>query len=355
MDHMRHVDDFAAHHPELLDAWSAGCDARQLLAHSRGGGPAQSERRRPPRRLRTSTRSVPRSRPHLSAPPDRDDTDLRSQHRGRPAGGEGTWLAALVVRPLGGSPGGPGTHLESICDAHARLSLAARLVDTAEAFPMADGVVVDGPARGFEIPTIPMRVMQRRRLAFEETRPETCLGLRASATTTGRSSPRGRPSGSGCTGSRGTTSHSATRPLLFDSHLDTWLGFWVEALSTFYQTIREAMETHAGWPVRIAVGPRTSAAGAMARRCQWNPKLTVVNVCRVTRLLFGRSIPVVESWALPSPRSTTPRRWCRGSTPARPHTRVTPHGSPPRADHPSHPCGRRRALRVPPRGEPHRG
>lgn len=36
MDHMRHVDDFAAHHPELLDAWSAGCDARQLLAYSRG-------------------------------------------------------------------------------------------------------------------------------------------------------------------------------------------------------------------------------------------------------------------------------------------------------------------------------
>lgn len=156
LSHVRHVEAFVADHSELVDVWPAAgvdglvlgpmvFDAREVLAHSRGevllpspsGAEARATFTPQPGVYRTLGLTPP-------AAPAGDDAALRRRlDVALQAVKERGWQLWLFDPFAGAVAAGPNSRAELICDERARLSLAARLIDTAEAYPMADGLIIE--------------------------------------------------------------------------------------------------------------------------------------------------------------------------------------------------------------------
>ena len=161
----------------------------------------------------------------------------------------------------GAGPGGPGHHLH---DDKTLASRVARMVDTLEHFPMADGAVMDGPEWGYEIAP---HHMNHRSYFFHDL-PESVapmakdLGLRLRGyggrqrqalvpVPQPRSSAHSRTRRGGLVGSH--------RMLGADPDLMAWLSFRADSLTRYFRRIREGVAAELERPVRLGCGPRSAA------------------------------------------------------------------------------------------------
>ena len=233
----------------------------------------------------------------------------------------------------GAGPGGDGHHLH---DGKTLASRVARMVDTLEHFPVADGVIMDGPEWGYEMAPHHMN----HRSHFFNDLPESVapmardLGYDYPAMVAAkdrllhllhnlnpariRAHARG-----GLVG--------AHRMLGADPDLMAWLSFRVDSLTRYFRRIREGVAAELDRPVRIGCGPRSAAfaplcgydlvelaqfmdfllpkhyffhrgfdgfVGTVYRYSQtlieWNPGLTVPDTLEVVQSLFGIVLPGVE-------------------------------------------------------------
>ena len=230
----------------------------------------------------------------------------------------------------GAGPGGPGHHLH---DDKSLASSVARIVDTLEHFPMADGAVMDGPEWGYEIGS------GHRSCIFDDLPDSvapmaTDLGYDYDAMVSAkdrlfdllhnldsahiRSHARGGLLG-------------AHRMLGADADLMAWLSFRVDSLTRYFRRIREGIAANLDRPVRIGCGPRSAAfaplcgydlvelaqfmdfllpkhyffhrgfdgfVGTVYRYSQtlieWNPALAVADTLDIVQALFGITLPGVE-------------------------------------------------------------
>ena len=232
----------------------------------------------------------------------------------------------------GAGPGGPGYYLH---DPQTLASRVARMVDTLEHYPMADGVVMDGPEWGYEMAP---HHMDHRSYFFNDL-PESVapmakdLGYDYAEMVAAkdrllalfhdldpkriRSNARG-----GLVG--------AHRMLGADGDLMAWLTFRVDSLTRYFRGVREGVAAHLDRPVRMGCGPRSAAfaplcgydfvdlaefmdfllpkhyffhrgfdgfVGTVYRYAQtlteWNPGLAVADALEVVQALFGISLPGV--------------------------------------------------------------
>lgn len=233
----------------------------------------------------------------------------------------------------GAGPGGTGHHLHDPKTTAARV---ARMVDTLEHYPMANGVVMDGPEWGYEMAP---HHMNHRSYFFNDL-PEAVepmakdLGYDYAAMVAAkdrlldrfhnldpkriRSNARG-----GIVG--------AYRMLGADADLMAWLSFRCETLTRNFRHMREGVAAHLDRPVRMGCGPRSAAfaplcgydfvdlaqfmdfllpkhyffhrgfdgfIGTVYRYAQtlmeWNPGLRVSDTLEVVQALFGIILPGVD-------------------------------------------------------------
>ncbi|MEE2832875.1 MAG: hypothetical protein VYD18_11010 [Candidatus Latescibacterota bacterium] len=233
----------------------------------------------------------------------------------------------------GAGPGGPGHHLH---DDRTLASRVARMVDTLEHFPMADGVIMDGPEWGYEMAP---HHMNHRSFFFNDL-PESVAPMAADlgydyAAMVGAKdrllhlfhnldSRRIR------THARGGIV-GAHRMLGADPDLMAWLSFRVDSVTRYFRRIREGVAAELGRPVRMGCGPRSAAfaplcgydfvelaqfmdfllpkhyffhrgfdgfVGTVYRYSQtlieWNPGLTVPDTLEIVQSLFGIVLPGVQ-------------------------------------------------------------
>lgn len=233
----------------------------------------------------------------------------------------------------GAGPGGPGHHLH---DPQTLAARVARMVDTLEHYPMADGVVMDGPEWGYEMAP---HHMNHRSYFFNDL-PESVepmardLGYDYAAMVAAkdrlldlmhnldpkriRSNARG-----GLVG--------AYRMLGADADMMAWLSFRCDSLTRNFRQMREGVAAHLERPVRMGCGPRSAAfaplcgydfvdlaefmdfllpkhyffhrgfdgfIGTVYRYSQtlieWNPGLSVADTLAVVQALFGIVLPGVS-------------------------------------------------------------
>ena len=233
----------------------------------------------------------------------------------------------------GAGPGGPGHHLH---DDRTLASRVARMVDTLEHFPMADGVIMDGPEWGYEMAP---HHMNHRSFFFNDL-PDSVAPMAADlgydyAAMVGAKdrllhlfhnldSRRIR------THARGGIV-GAHRMLGADPDLMAWLSFRVDSVTRYFRRIREGVAAELGRPVRMGCGPRSAAfaplcgydfvelaqfmdfllpkhyffhrgfdgfVGTVYRYSQtlidWNPGLTVPDTLEIVQSLFGIVLPGVQ-------------------------------------------------------------
>lgn len=216
-------------------------------------------------------------------------------------------------------------------------AVAARIVDTLEHYPMADGTIMDGPEWGYEIAP---HHMNRRSFLFddlpERARPECArLGYDYDALVSGKDRlfdllhhldpHRVRlHAGGGLLGGLCLLGN--------DPDLVAWMRFRVESLTAFFRDVSEHLCSITSRPVKVGVGPRTAAFAPLAgydftelvqfidflhpkhyfwhrgfdgmigtvhryveTLTEWNPVLTDQDALAVVNALFGLSLPNVRS------------------------------------------------------------
>jgi hypothetical protein len=233
----------------------------------------------------------------------------------------------------GAGPGGDGHHLH---DEKTVASRVARMVDTMEHFPMADGIIMDGPEWGYEMAP---HHMNHRSYFFNDLPDSVApmakeLGYDYAAMVAAkdrllelfhnldpvriRAHARG-----GLVG--------AHRMLGADPDLMAWLSFRVDSVTRYFRRIREGVSGALDRPIRMGCGPRSAAfaplcgydmvdlaqfmdfllpkhyffhrgfdgfVGTIYRYSQtlieWNPGLTVPDTLEIVQSLFGVVLPGVE-------------------------------------------------------------
>lgn len=348
LSHIRNLETFIDDHERLLDIWEAGgvdglvvgplqFGTGERLAHSRGLRAFS-----PPTDTRVIFDPDPRfydmfSTTTPTAPPG-DDRELRARLR--------TAFDAVVARgwelwlfdPFTGAAGLPdiNDNAERILDPAARRAFKARMLDTVAAFPMATGVIIDGPAWGFEITEIDYVVMAERRRLFElPASAAVCAQLGydrgALQAAADHLEHRLHHLSPGEVRLHAAGGAGGAAQLFGGPGFTEWLRFRSDALTSFYADMKATLVEHAGREVGLAVCPRTPAIGPVAgydyARCgeivdvvmpklywwqrgydglvgtawrwastltQWNPELSVADACAVTRAFFGDSMPLVD-------------------------------------------------------------
>jgi len=215
-------------------------------------------------------------------------------------------------------------------------AVAARMVDTLEHYPMADGAIMDGPEWGYEIAP---HHMNRRSYILddlpEHVAPECAkLGYDYGALVVAkdrlcnllhRLDPRRvrLHAGGGFLGGASLLGN--------DPDLIAWFRFRVESLSAFLKGVATYLRSEMSCPVRLGVGPRTAAFAPLAgydfaelatfvdillpkhyfwhrgfdgligtvyryveTLTEWNPALTDGDALAVVEALFGLKLPGVQ-------------------------------------------------------------
>lgn len=233
----------------------------------------------------------------------------------------------------GAGPGGDGHYLHDEQTLRARV---ARMVDTLEQFPMADGALMDGPEWSYEIAP---NFLNHRPYLFHDLPPEIAplcaeLGYDYRALVAAQERLHARLHALTprdvhlC---RGGGLLGAFQLLGSDPDLLAWLKFRAESMTRYLQRIRSLLDAEVSRPVQLSTGSRTPAfawltgmdLGALAgcmdtlhpkhyffhrgfdgllgtvcryveTLCEWSPELSDRDALTVVELLFGIELPGVE-------------------------------------------------------------
>ena len=239
----------------------------------------------------------------------------------------------VMYAGAGAGPGGDGHHLR---DERSRNAHLARMIDTLEHFPMADGAIMDGPEWGYEIAP---HHMNHRSFIFHDLPDNVAplcadLGYDYAALVAAKDRLQKRlrnldprqvrlHGGGGFLGS--------FHLLGGDPDLASWLRFRVDSITAFFRAFREGLATEMSQPVKLGVGPRSAAfaplcgydmgqlggfmdvllpkhyfwhrgfdgfVGTVFRwvetLLEWNPKLSDSEALTVVEAVFGIILPGVE-------------------------------------------------------------
>ena len=268
MDVMRDIEHVMGDHDRLFDAWEAGGVDGLVIGPLLFGAPDLL----PGPTLTTSgppgtATFVPNKQIYQRLgvdPPGAPDPSPEAQ-----AMLEGALLAAKdrgwsvwIFQPSAGAGSGGGGHVFG--DEKTRAALCARMVDTLERYPMADGGIMDGPEWGYEIAP---HHMSRRSYIFDDL-PESiapkCADLGYDYAALVAAKDRLYDCLHGLQTSR-IALHAAGgflggfHLLGGDPDLSAWLRFRVEALTDFFQAVHTCVTSEVSRPVRLGVGPRSAA------------------------------------------------------------------------------------------------
>jgi hypothetical protein len=350
MDVMRDLEHVMAGYERLFPAWEAGgvdglvigpllFDAPKLLPGLRVGQAASLPAPRQATACPTydPNPAVYRRLGVEPPPPTEPRPDQRALlERTLSAAKERGWSVWIFQASAGAGPGGRG-HI--FADAQTRAALCARMIDTLEQYPMADGAIMDGPEWGYEIAP---HHMNHRSFIFRDL-PESVAPLCAEL---------GYDYGALVAAKERLLAHlhaldsshvalHAPGGLLGAFHLFggdpdllAWFQFRVEALTRFFRGVRECLTAEMSRPVKLGVGPRSAAfaplcgydlarlagfidvllpkhyfwhrgfdgmVGTLARYVEtltlWNPGLSDAHALAVTQALFGLALPGVTERA----------------------------------------------------------
>ncbi|MEW6752979.1 MAG: hypothetical protein AB1505_18660 [Candidatus Latescibacterota bacterium] len=233
----------------------------------------------------------------------------------------------------GAGRGGQGHYLHDETTMRARI---ARMVDTLEHFPMADGAIMDGPEWGYEIAP---HHMNHRSYIFNDL-PESVapvcadLGYDYAALVAARDRLLALLHN---LDARRITLHSrggmlgGFHLLGSDPDLLAWMKFRVDSITGFYQRVRQGLTGEMTRPVKLGCGPRSAAYGPLCgydlsrlgtfmdlllpkhyfwqrgfdgyvgtvfryveTLCEWSPGLAPRDALDVVQALFGITLPGVE-------------------------------------------------------------
>ncbi|MCZ6631939.1 MAG: hypothetical protein O7G87_00910 [bacterium] len=240
------------------------------------------------------------------------------------------WSVWIFQPATGAGPGGSGPVL---VDETTRAAACARMVDTLEHYPMADGGILDGPEWGYEISP------HHRKYIFADL-PESvapgcaALGYDYAALVAAKdrlfdrlhslAPPRVSLHVSG--GMLG-----ASRLLDDDPDLAAWLRYRTESMTEFFRQVKTGLDAEMSHPVKLGCGPRTAAFAPLSgydfeqlAKCldlllpkhyfwhrgfdgmvgtvyryvetltEWNPGLSDGQAFALVQALFGLDFPGVE-------------------------------------------------------------
>ena len=342
MDVMRDLESVMDDHERILDAWNEGgvdgvvfgplvfgtpklgqeassVPSGELLAEAYDPNPAVYERLgvKPPE---APEHELPEKRALL------EKTMTAAKDRGMEV--------YVMYADSGAGPGGDGYYLHDEKTMRARV---ARMVDTFEHFPMADGAIMDGPEWGYEMAP---HHMNHRSYFFDDL-PDAVAPMAAeldydyAAMVAAKDrllhllhnlDPRrvDLHARGGLVG--------AHQLFGADPDLMAWLSFRVESLTGYFRRVREGVAAELGRQVRLGCGPRSAAfaplcgydfeqlgqfmdfllpkhyffqrgfdgfVGTVFRYCEslceWNPGLDVAQALDVVHALFGIALPGVAA------------------------------------------------------------
>ncbi len=342
MDVMRDLESVMDDYERLFDAWAEGgvdglvigpmfFDAAKLLAGTKSVTGA-----RPPTATFDPNLEVYR-RLGVEPPPApmEKSTEKRALlERTLTAAKERGWSVWIFTPAAGMGAGGTG-HI--FADEKTRDAFCARLIDTLERYPMAEGGIMDGPEWGYEI--CPHH-MNFRSYIFNDL-PESVaskaaqLGYDYAALVAAKdrlyqtlhSLDQARITLHASGGLLGGFALIGSDPDLM-----AWFKFRVDALTDFFRNVRSCVDAHATRKVKLGLGPRSACFAPLcgydfARLAEfidvllpkhyfwhrgfdgtygtvyryvetltmWNPSLSDADALAVVSALFGLTLPGVQS------------------------------------------------------------
>jgi hypothetical protein len=356
MDVMRDLESVMADHDRIFDAWAEGgvdglvvgpmaFDAVKLQP---GVKRVQCERPQAPAfdpdpavyaRLGVETPPAPEPQP------DRRRLLDRTLRSARDHG-----FSLFIMYAESGAGAGVGGHY--LGDERGLRARVARMVDTLEHYPMADGAIMDGPEWGYEID---VDHMNRRSYIFDELPPElgpvcSALGYEYRELVAARDRLYGTLHE---LDARRVRSHArggllgAFHLLGSDPGLLAWMEFRARSMTDFVRKVRTLLARELGRPARLGIGPRSAAfapltgmdmprlgefmdlllpkhyfwhrgfdgfVGTVSRYvdtlCRWNPGLEDADAFAVVEALFGIELPGITNRA-DLERALTPEFFAR--------------------------------------------
>lgn len=333
MDVMRSVEAVADGHERLFDAWAEGGVDGLVI------GPMAFVGDRPGSSIWPTVPTFdpdPEVYRRFGVAPPEAPSEKAPEKRGRleaalTAAKDRGWAVYIFGASHGQGPGGG--HL--FADPRSRAAFCARMADTLERYPMADGAIMDGPEWGYEIAP---HHMNHRSFIFNDlpdSVAEKCrdLGFDHAALVQAKDRLFDRlhgltPGDVRLHASGGLV--GAFRLFGADPDLMAWLRFRVEAMTDFFRKVRADIDGAVGRPVRLGLGPRSACFaplcgydlkalagvidillpkhyfwhrgfdgmyGTVCRYVEtlvgWNPALSDADALAVVRALFGLELPGV--------------------------------------------------------------
>jgi hypothetical protein len=340
MDIMRDVEQLIEGYPRFFDAWEAGgvdglvigpleFGTSKLLPgvkREAAAKPTATFDPDPAVYARFGVETPPAARPEPELRAGLTAALTAAKDRG--------WSVYIFQASAGASRGGTGP---LIVDEQSRAATLARMVDTLAHYPMVDGAIMDGPEWGYEMAP---HHQNHRSYFFNDLPPtlaDKCaqLGYDYNALVAAKDRLLARmhsldPAQIRLHRDGGLL--GGYHLLGADPDLMAWLSFRVESLTDFFRTIRTGLATELDRPIKLGVGPRSATfaplcgydfarlaefmdillpkhyffhrgfdgmVGTVHRYvetlCAWNPELSDADALTVVQLLFGLSLPGVNS------------------------------------------------------------
>ncbi|MCC7261933.1 MAG: hypothetical protein IT369_05335, partial [Candidatus Latescibacteria bacterium] len=243
------------------------------------------------------------------------------------------FAVSIMYADTGSGPGGSSYYL---IDEQGLRARAARMIDTLEHYPMAQGAVMDGPEWGYEIAA---HHMNHRSYIFNDL-PEAVapvcaeLGYDYQALVAAKDrlfDTLHHLNARQVRLHRGGGLLGAFHMLGSDPDLLAWMKFRSESMTTYLRRLRTLLDSHSTRPLKLSIGPRSAAfapltgmdfgqlsefmdylhpkhyffhrgfdgfVGTVYRYvetlCEWNPGLSDADALGVVEAFFGIELPGVK-------------------------------------------------------------
>ncbi|MBI2190463.1 MAG: hypothetical protein HYU36_00595 [Planctomycetes bacterium] len=342
MDVMRGLEPLMEDHQRIFEAWNeGGVDGLVLGPMVFGADPLKWGEKisRPPARAAFDPDERVYRRMGVEAPqaPAEKEPEKRRQlERMLEAAKDLGWSIWIFTPGAGMGPGGKGHFL---ADEKSLAAFTARILDTMQHYPMADGGILDGPEWGYEIAP---HHMNARSFIFNDL-PESvepkCRHLgydyRTLAAAKDRLFQRLHGLDRRCVALHaGGGWLGATHLFGPDRDLLAWIQFRIDALTDFFLGVRKGLDSESSRKIRMGVGPRSACFaplcgydfhrlagfldillpkhyfwhrgfdglyGTVYRYVEtltlWNPGLSDEDALKVVEALFGLKLPGIRTRA----------------------------------------------------------